>query len=601
MNGRGVVLGINAFHADSAAALLLDGHFAAGIEEERLNRVKHWAGLPAGAVATVLATSGLEPGQVEHVAVSRDPSAHLLAKLLFTLRRRPGFAALRSRLRNHRRIRGLEALLRGAWQGHAFRARVHAVEHHRAHLASAFYGSPFEQAACLTVDGFGDFLSSVSAVGRGTRLELQDEVAFPHSLGLLYTAVTQFLGFASYGDEYKVMGLAAYGEPTFLQPLRAIVGLRDDGAFETDPAFFVHTSDGITMSWEDGAPHIGPLWSPRFEQVFGPPRRAGEDIGERQRDLAASLQAVYEEAFFHRLNALQRRTRLKSLCLAGGCAFNSVANGKIFARTGFEDVFVQPAAGDAGTALGAAQYVWHQVLGQPRDFVMRHSYWGPAFEDPQLVAALQRALPGFERDRSWRNGTLAVRRHVHEADLVGGTVDALAAGQIVGWFQGRTEWGPRALGNRSILADPRRIEVRDALNARIKRRENFRPFAPAILEERVGDYFEHSYPDPFMVKVYPIRPARRAEIPAVTHVDGSGRLQTVSRDQNPRFWALIRAFGEKTGVPVLLNTSFNENEPIVNTPGEALDCFLRTGMDRLVLSDWVVERLDPRISGTGPR
>jgi carbamoyltransferase len=604
VSGRGVVLGLNAFHADSAAALLLDGHFAVGVEEERLNRVRHWAGLPAGAVAAVLEGSGREPGQVEHVAVSRDPSAHLLAKLLFTLRRRPGLAALRSRLRNHRRIRGLEPQLRGAWRGQPFRARVHAVEHHRAHLASAFYGSPFEQAACLTVDGFGDFLSSLSAVGRGARLEPQDEVAFPHSLGLLYTAVTQFLGFTGYGDEYKVMGLAAYGEPTFLQALRALVTLRDDGGFETDPSFFVHTSEGVTMSWEGGEPRIGRLWSPRFEEVFGPPRRPEDEIADPQRDLAASLQAVYEEAFFHRLNALQRRTRLKALCLAGGCAFNSVANGKIFARTGFEDVFVQPAAGDAGTALGAAQYVWHQVLGQPRDFVMRHSYWGAAFEEPQLLAALERALPGFDRASGWRNGTLAVRRHARETELVRETAAALAEGRIVGWFQGRSEWGPRALGNRSILADPRRIEVREALNARIKRRESFRPFAPAILEERVGDYFEISYPDPFMAKVYPIRPARRAEIPAVTHVDGSGRLQTVAREQNPRFWALIHAFGERTGVPVLLNTSFNENEPIVNTPDEALDCFLRTGLDRLVLGDWVVERLDTesaaRISGSGP-
>jgi len=587
----GTILGINAYHADAAAALLREGRLVAALEEERLNRIKHWAGFPRAAAAAVLEAGGIEPGEVEHVAVSRDPSAHLLGKVLFALRRRPGFAAVRARLENHQRLRGLPALLRETWPGSSFRGQTHAVEHHRAHLASAFYCSPFEEAACLTVDGFGDFLSSVSAVGRGQRLELLDEVMFPHSLGLLYTAVTQFLGFGSYGDEYKVMGLAAYGTPTFLPQLRQIVSLGDDGRFRTDPAFFVHASEGVTMSWDDAEPRLGPLWSPKLAELLGTPRGPDEEIGDRHRDLAASLQAVYEQAFFHRLNALQRRTRLTALCLAGGCAFNSVANGKIFACSDFSDVFIQSAAGDAGTALGAAQYVWHQLLDRPRDFVMEHSYWGPEFDAARLLAALRARLPGFEPDaRPWRSGQLVVRRQAAEAELCRDTAAALADGRIVGWYQGRSEWGPRALGNRSILADPRRADIKDTLNVRIKRREGFRPFAPSILEERVGDYFEVAYPDPFMVKVYPIRPSKRPLIPAVTHVDGTGRLQTVSQRQNPRFWALIRAFEEQTRVPVLLNTSFNENEPIVNTPEEALDCFLRTGMDRLVLGDWVVER-----------
>jgi carbamoyltransferase len=585
------ILGLNAYHADASAALLLGGRFAAGVEEERLNRVKHWAGLPLAAVASVLAEGGVAASQVEHVAVSRDPRAHLAAKVLFALRRGPGLAAIRDRLRNHRRIRGLAARLEPAWPAGGFRGRVHAVEHHRAHLASAFFSSPFEEAACLSVDGFGDFLSSAAARGRGTRLEPLDRVMFPHSLGLLYTALTQYLGFTAYGDEYKVMGLAAYGVPRFLSRLREIVRLAPDGRFQTDPACFVHATEGVTMSWEAGEPRIGPLWSPRLVELLGPPRRPDEEVGERHRDVAASLQAVYEEAFFHRLNALQRRTRLKDLCLAGGCAFNSVANGKILASTAFERVFIQPAAGDAGTALGAAQYVWHQVLGRPRGFVMEHAFWGPGFDEAAVEQALRRSLPGFDGQRSWRSAELALRRHTREAELLHDTAAALAGGQVVGWFQGRAEWGPRALGNRSILADPRRREMQDTLNARIKRRESFRPFAPAVLEERIGEYFERSEPDPFMCRVYPIRPVRRAEIPAVTHVDGSGRLQTVSSRQNPRFWGLIRAFGELTGTPVLLNTSFNENEPIVNSPDEALACFLRTRMDRLVLHDWVLERL----------
>jgi carbamoyltransferase len=597
------ILGLNAFHGDASAVLLEDGAFRVGLEEERLNRVKHWAGFPARAAEAALAAAGLALDEVPHVAVSRDPGAHLLQKALFALRRRPGLGAIKARLGNHRRFGDLGVLLeRRVAGGRAFRGRVHHVEHHRAHLASAFFCSPFEEAACLTVDGFGDFVSSMSAVGRGNRLEVLDHVGFPHSLGILYTAVTQFLGFPRYGDEYKVMGLAAYGRARFLPDLRRVVRLTNEGRFETDLDYFVHASEGVTMSWDDGEPTLGALYSPRFAEAFGPRRRPEEPVTERDHDLAASLQAVYEEAFFHRLRWLHERTGLRRLCLAGGCALNSVANGKLFRQTGFTDVFVQSAAGDAGTALGAALFVWHEVLGRPRGFVMEHSYWGPAWDEAALARALAVGLPGFAPAAAeTRHGDLVVRRVAREDDLLRETAEALAAGQVVGWFQGRMEWGPRALGNRSILADPRRAEMKDVLNERIKRREPFRPFAPSILEERVGDYFEESYPDPFMVKVYPIRPSRRPEIPAVTHVDGTGRLQTVSREQNPRYWGLIRAFEETTGVPVLLNTSFNENEPIVHTPEQALDCFLRTRMDRLVLGDWVVERRDPARAAQGVR
>jgi carbamoyltransferase len=440
------------------------------------------------------------------------------------------------------------------------------------------------------VDGFGDFLSSVSAVGRGSRLDVLDEVMFPHSLGILYTAVTQFLGFPAYGDEYKVMALASFGRPAFLEKMRKVVRLEVDGSFETDVDFFRHASHGVTMSWDDGAPVLGPLWSHRFEEEFGPARRPEAKLTERDHDLAASLQAVYEEALFHRLRWLRKRTSLEAVCLAGGCALNSVANGKIKDRTDFKRVFVQPAAGDAGTALGAAQYVWHQVLGRPRGFVMEHAYFGPGFTEDRIAAALRDRLPGSGSET--RNGARA-RRFMDEGVLASDTAAALARGEIVGWYQGRSEWGPRALGNRSILADPRRAEMKDVLNARVKRREPFRPFAPSVLEERVSDWFEGPDPDPFMVKVRPVRPARRPQVPAVTHVDGTGRLQTVARDQNPRFWALLHAFEDATGVPILLNTSFNENEPIVNTPEEAVDCFLRTRMDRLVLGDWVVDRAAP--------
>jgi carbamoyltransferase len=588
------VLGLNAFHGDSAAALLKDGAFQAGIEEERLNRIKHWAGFPAQAVRSVLDQRQIRLDDVEHVAISRDPTAHLLEKALFAFRNRPGLGALRSRLGNMKRVAGVEDLLslRAGDRG-TFRGSVHHVEHHRAHIASAFFCSPFEEAACLTVDGFGDFLSSMSALGRGNRIEVLDEVSFPHSLGIFYTAITQFLGFPKYGDEYKVMGLAAYGQPTLLPKLRQVLRLTDEGRFELDLDFFRHTSDGVTMSWDDGEPTIGPLWSSRLEGLFGPARANNADIVDRDRDLASSLQAMYEEAFFHRVNWLQRRTGLSALCLAGGCAMNSVANGKLFRRSGFRDVFIQSAAGDAGTALGAALYAWHSDLGKRREFVMEHSYWGPESSDAEVLQAIKRAIPGFDAAglaHPARVGDLVIEQVHDDQELYRSTAAAIARGEIVGWYQGRSEWGPRALGNRSILADPRRPEMKDVLNARIKRREPFRPFAPSILEERVSDYFEESYPDPFMIKVYPIRTSKRAEIPAVTHADGTGRLQTVSKTQNPRYWGLINAFGRETGVPLVLNTSFNENEPIVNTPAEALACFLRTRMHRLVQGHWVLSR-----------
>jgi carbamoyltransferase len=588
------ILGINAFHGDSSAALLKNGAFCAGIEEERLNRTKHWAGFPGRSIETVLAIGGIGIEDLAHVAVSRDPKAHLFKKALFAFGRRPSLEAVRSRLENHRRVADLGDLLASRVAGGSgFRGMVHNVEHHRAHLASAFYCAPFEEAACLTVDGFGDFLSSMSGIGRGNGIEVLDEVAFPHSLGIFYTAVTQFLGFPKYGDEYKVMGLASYGRPCFLTQMREIVSLREDGRFETNLDYFRHASEGVTMSWEDGEPVLGPVWSARFENAFGPARLPDAEICERDHDIAASLQAMYEEAFFHRLRWLHQRTGLRALCLAGGCAMNSVANGKIFANSQFKEVFIQSAAGDAGTALGAAQYVWHQTLGQPRSFTMDHSYWGPEFSESDLVQALETACPGFDPKAGreiQRHHALEIRRHPDQAVLTQETARAIAAGEIVGWFQGRTEWGPRALGNRSILADPRRPEMKDVLNSRIKRREPFRPFAPSILEERVGDYFEESYPDPFMIKVYPVRASKRAVIPAVTHVDGTGRLQTVSSTQNANYWRLLKAFEEETGVPVLLNTSFNENEPIVNTPAEAIACFLRTRMDRLVIGPWDIRR-----------
>ncbi|HYL05881.1 MAG TPA: carbamoyltransferase C-terminal domain-containing protein [Thermoanaerobaculia bacterium] len=609
------VLGINGFHADAAAAGLVNGAMVAAVEEERFRRVKHWAGFPSEAIRYCLSAvdggdgvdvagggdgadadgegGGVRRGakpprtRLDALAVSRQPRAYLWRKALLAATHPRSLRRAVSRARNLAAVATIERRLAAALGAPV--PRVHPVEHHLAHLSSAFFCSPFAEAMCLSVDGFGDFVSTMMAVGRQNQLRVLRRVHFPHSLGLFYTAMTQHLGFLGFGDEYKVMGLAAYGEPSFADRLRRVVPAFGDGTFRLDLRYFRHLAEGVDMTWDDGAPVLGLVFTPALEQLVGPARRPGEELTQRHKDLAASLQRVYEERFFSLVRALQRETGLAALALAGGCAMNSLANGKLFVETDVREVYVQAAAGDAGTALGAALWVHHAVLGAPREFVMEHCYWGPAYGAAEIRQAIAAALPGSAgRDGTW--GGVRIETVNDEDRLTGETAGAIARGELVGWYQGRSEWGPRALGNRSILADPRRADMQELLNRKIKRRESFRPFAPSVLEERTGDWFTIDYPDPFMIKVYPVRPEKRRQIPAVTHVDGTGRLQTVSRRTNPRYWQLIRACEERTGVPMVLNTSFNENEPIVNTPAEALDCFLRTRMDRLVLGDTVLTR-----------
>jgi carbamoyltransferase len=464
----------------------------------------------------------------------------------------------------------------------AIKATFHRVEHHLAHLASSFFVSPFERAAVLSLDGLGDFASGMWGIGEGNRIQVWGGVPFPHSVGMYYTAVTQFLGFWKYGDEYKVMGLSAYGEPEFMDEFRQMLQVNDGMGYKMDLRYFRHHTDGPTMTWEAGEPQLGQLFSDEFVRRFGDPHPPRTPVGRREENLAASLQARLEEVVLHQINALYRlvaeRTKqpTKALAYAGGVAFNCVANGKIFDATPFEHLYIQPAAGDAGLAIGAAFYVWHQVLGYPRKFVMEHAYWGPEFSDADIRRALERHGLAY--------------RQLDRETLVRETAQRIAQGKVVGWFQGRMEWGPRALGNRSIVVDPRRPEMKDILNKRVKHREPFRPFAPSVLEEYTGEYYEHSYPSPFMLLAYKVRPEKRSEIPAPTHVDGTGRLQTVSQKTNPLYWQLIDAFRQLTGVPIVLNTSFNENEPIVCTPDEAIDCFLRTHMDVLAIGSFLVER-----------
>ena len=569
-----IILGLNAYHGDASAAIIRDGELVCAIEEERIRRIKHWAGLPTEAIRFCLAECGITLDDVGIIAISREPKAKLFEKLLHTIKGGVKLSAIKDRLANRQKIGSLKDELTKEFG--EFKARIVNVEHHRAHLASAFFASPFEEAALLSIDGFGDFTSTTIGVGKGTNISVLDSVSYPHSVGVFYTTFTQWLGFMNYGDEYKVMGLAPYGKPIYADKIQKSIHLTDDGLFKLDLKYFRHPKEGVAMSWDGGEPKIGVLYSDELIAEFGAPRGKDDPLTDFHRDMAASVQAVCEKSIFHILTHLHKRTGQKNVCIAGGVAQNSVANGKILANTPFEALYIPPAGHDAGTSIGAALWVYNQVEQNPRMAPMMHGYLGPRFDDEEIEGYLSSQGVKYEK--------------LEQSELLDRVTECLIGGGVVGWFQGRAEFGPRALGHRSIIADPRREDAKDILNLKIKRRESFRPFAPSILKERVAEYFEQDDNVPFMEKVFVIKDEKRASIPAVTHVDGTGRLQSVDAEVEPLYHALISRFCEKTGVPILLNTSFNENEPIVNTPNEALDCFLRTKMDMLVMGNVVVSR-----------
>jgi len=576
------IVGINAYHGDASAAFVGDGRLLAAAEEERFNRIKHSAGFPTEALRYVVAESGVRPDEIAAFAIARAPWARCVQKLWHGLRMPTGAV---HRLKAQRAFRTIENdLARSLGTGR--RPIVYRVEHHKAHLASSFFVSPFDQAALFSVDGLGDFASTMWGIGRGNHIESLGAVSFPDSLGFAYTALTHYLGFPKYGDEYKVMGLASYGEPEFLDLMREVVvtGNRHRIEFRLAPEFFTHQRGGIATVWNAGEPQVARIYSDELIHRLGKPRGCDEPIEPHHKNIAASIQARLEEIVLDCLRKLQRLTGLRKLCMAGGVAFNCVTNGRIVSETGFDEIYIQPAAGDAGLAIGAAMFAWHQMLGKPRSFVMENAYWGPEFSRSEIRSAIGTCASELD------GAGCRVCEIGDENVLCRTTAHEIAKGKVIGWFQDRMEWGPRALGNRSIVCDPRRAEMREVLNGKIKRREAFRPFAPSILEEAAGEYFYDSQPSPFMLRACQVRPEKRSVIPATTHVDGTGRVQTVNREQNPRFYKLIREFERQTGVPVLLNTSFNESEPIVCRPQEALECFLRTKMDLIVLGNTLIRR-----------
>jgi carbamoyltransferase len=565
-----LILGISAFYHDSAACLVRDGRIVAAAQEERFSRIKHDSSFPQNAVKACLQIGGCDIRDIDYVVFYEKPFLKFERLLETYLRRAPGgFGSY---------LKVIPLWIKDKlWMKHSiqqqlnYQSEVLFSEHHESHAAAAFFASPFQSAAILTVDGVGEWTTTAYGKGQGNELQLDWEVRFPHSLGLLYTAFTYYLGFRVNSDEYKVMGLAPYGQPAYTKQIEDhLIALREDGSFALDLDYFDYET-GFTMT------------SQRFDRLFGgPPRKPTEPLNQKHKDLAASIQAVTEEVMLRLSRRVRAETGEDRLCLGGGVALNCVANRRILREAGFRDIWIQPAAGDAGGAVGAALSVYHRFLGRPREGngscdAMQGACLGPRFEKQEVRRVLDAVGAQYQE--------------LPENELIHRTCSELKDGAVVGWFQGRMEFGPRALGNRSILADPRRADMQRKLNLRIKFRESFRPFAPSVLEERQAEFFESESPSAYMLLVAPVSAARRNSIPAVTHVDGSARIQTVNEQQNGRYYRLIRTFADMTGCPLLVNTSFNvRNEPIVCSPRDAYNCFMRTNMDVLVMEDFFLTK-----------
>jgi len=557
------VLGIGGFSHDSAAALVCDGKLVAAVAEERLTRVKHQGGLPRNAIRYCLETAGLTPDDVDHVGAYMRPFLRVGRRLPYRLMQIPRNPVYSIGYMGYELIHN--ALYMHALREVGGRRTVrHYMEHHPAHAASSFLVSPFDEAAILCVDYVGEIAATWMGVGRGTSIQCLRTRNYPHSLGVFYSGITDHLGFLRASDEYKVMGLASYGEPEFLDEFRKIVRARPDGWYDIDLSWMrCHYAPG---------PRAG-YFSEKFVRRFGPRRMKGEPLTERHRNIAASAQRVLEETVLGLVRRLHKETGLARLCMAGGVALNCSMNGRLLREGPFDEIFVQPAAGDDGIAIGAAFQLYHGLTGKPRGFVMEDVRLGPEFGNDAIRAFLDSAKIPYETP----------------VDLEARAAELLAEGKILGWYQGRCEFGPRALGARSILADPTRPDMKDLLNKYVKHREDFRPFAPSCLEERAGEFFEGCRRSPFMLFVYNVRPEKQALVPAITHINGTARVQTVSKAVSPRYYRLIEEFEKRRGVPMVLNTSFNVmGEPIVNAPVDAVRCFYSTGMDALVIGDYVV-------------
>lgn len=575
-----VILGINTHHPGSSAAVVVDGKPVAAIAEERLNRVKYYALFPKLAIRKCLDMAGLEMKDVDYVAVGRDPDANRSKKVEYLVKNPSKLLNLLKIKMSKSSLGDMKDLFAkelGEDSANMRFEQMH-VEHHLAHIASSYFISPWERCAGFSLDGSGDFVTCMLAECEGDRIDIKKRIFVPNSLGSLYMMICEFIGYRKYGDEGKVMGLAPLGNDTYRDVFEDMLTLTDD-AFTLNSRYFMPFGSNQGMSFdENGQMIVHRHYSDYMVEKFGPPREPHTDIPDRDRDLAFGLQRIFEKGYMHMLNVLHGLVPSERVAMAGGGVLNSVANGKLFDETPFRETAIQPAAGDEGLSLGAALYVSNCVLGEGNRHEMKSASLGPEFSDSEIKSTLDSHGVKY--------------RELGESELLDETAADIEKGCVVGWFQGRMEWGPRALGNRSILANPGRDDMKDILNARIKRREWFRPFAPSVLAEAQPDIFTHAHPSPFMLHVYKIKPEWRERLVAVNHVDDTGRLQSVARDENPLYYDLIKKVHEKTGTPVVLNTSFNENEPIVCTPEEAVDCFTRTKMDTLAIGSYFCRKDD---------
>lgn len=577
------IIGINAFHPDSSACIIKDGILLHAVEEERFTRIKHWSGFPINSIKFCLSEAKIKLSDVKFIAFNRDSKANFYRKIIYFLKYKPEIKLLLQRFAFRKKIINISNILKNEFSNDKFNGKIINIEHHLAHLSSAFNPSPFQNACVLSVDGFGDFASTAWGFAKNGKISVDKKIFFPHSLGIFYESLTQFLGFSNYGDEYKVMGLAPYGKPIYLEKLKQILILKKDGTFELNLDYFTFHKKKQDYNWENGEVKNAYLLSDKITNLLGIPRKKSEAITDFHKDLASSVQTLYEKALFNLLNKIFKKYKNKNLCIAGGCGMNSVANGKITENTPFENIHIHPASGDAGGAIGAAYYVWNNILGKKREFILKHSSWGSSFSNEDVKKEIEN-----HKELFFDNNCEII--FSKDKDITKIVAKKISEGKVIGWFQGKMEWGSRALGNRSIIADPRNPNMKELLNIKIKKRESFRPFAPSILREQVKNWFEKNDDVQFMMKVFKIKKEKTKLIPAVTHVDGTGRLQTVDSEQNYRYYNLISEFYNLTNIPIILNTSFNENEPIIRTPKEAIDCFLRTKMDILAIENYIIER-----------
>ena len=577
-----IVLGINAYHGDAAACIFKDDTILAAAEEERFTRIKHAAGFPINAIKYCIDESKISIDQIEHITINRNPKQKFIKKALYASTKLFNLEFIKNRISNLKKINSLKTELENHF-GVKIKSKIHNIDHHTSHIASSVYFSNMENSNFISVDGFGDFVSTVTGYFDGKKINKIKEVLFPHSLGLFYSAMTQFLGFMNYGDEYKVMGLAPYGEPKYIDRLQNVVKFDKKNLFKLDLKYFLHHSGNVDMTWLRGAPKIGKLFSDDLEDLLGKQRKKNEEINQYYKDIAASTQKIFEEILIDIANDLYIKNENQNLCISGGSGMNSVANGVLHKRTKYKNIYIPSAPGDAGGSVGSAAFLITQINLKKKKF-NDNPYLGPSFSEIEIEEILKNNEGRIKAE------DIKINKYKNFSDLSYNLSKELSRGKIIGFFNGRMEWGPRALGSRSILADPRNENIREILNLKIKRRENFRPFAPSIIDEYVKDWFDSENEVPFMSKVFQVKKIKRNIIPAVTHVDGSGRLQTVSREYNPNFYKLISDFYKMTEVPILLNTSFNENEPIVCNPTEAIECFLRTKMDILALENFLIYR-----------